>query len=182
MNGENLEDIKRILSDPHIGEYIQNSYHAVLRSFNSDPDFAEAILRDIAEKGKIINTQIKKVTQIFDGNKLFSTKEEPLQSLEQPQELNVSLFGYYPVSSEQIKKPKPPPEPPQKIETEDSTTMNIRNQLQKNVFSKPQERILQTKFPEICTEQCEFLRQCPYGNRRNFGKPCVKRQELYQNR
>jgi hypothetical protein len=181
MNGENLNDFKRILHDPHIGEYIQNSYYAVLRSLNDDPDFAKAVLRDIAEKGNVVNRQIKKITQIFDGNKLFSTKEEPLQSLEPPQEVNVSLFGYYPVSSEQIKKPDKPPPPP-KIETEEGITMNIREQLNKNVFSKPQERILETKFPEICDPSCPQARHCGYANAKNYGKPCLKRQEIYQNR
>jgi hypothetical protein len=173
MNGENLEDIKRILSDPHIAEYIQNSYRAVLRSFNSDPDFAEAILRDIAEKGKIVNREIKKITKVYDGNKLYSVKEEKIESLEEPQTKQISVFNEnWQVSADKIKKPKPP----------EPTHKGYDERLEIRVKAKLQERQLKPQYPEICTPECPQARQCPYANSKNYGKPCVKRAELYKNK
>jgi hypothetical protein len=149
-----------------------------------DEQYKEILVKEVLryiEPEKSEKT-FKKVVRIYDGNLVYSEKTEELKSLEETQTKQVSLFNEnWQIPSENVRKP-PKPEPPPKIETEEGITMNIREHLNKNVFSKPQERILQTKFPEICMEQCEFLRQCPYGNRRNFGKPCVKRQELYQNR
>jgi len=172
MDGENLKEIERILHDPHIGEYIQNSYHAVLRSLNSDRDFAEAVLRDIAEKGKIVNREIKKITKVYDGNLLFSTKEEKLQTLEPAEYVNVSLFGDWQVSADKIKKPKPP----------EPTHKGYDERLEIRVKAKLQERQLKPQYPEICTPECPQARQCPYANSKNYGKPCVKRAELYKNK
>jgi hypothetical protein len=182
MNGENLKEVERILHDPHIGEYIQNSYHAVLRSFNNDPDpdFAEAILRDITEKGKIINRQIKKVTKIYDGNLVYSEKTEELKSLEEPQTKQISLFNEnWQIPSENVRKPSKP-QPPPKIETESADILNIRAKLRETL--NPQERQLKPQYPEICTPECPQARQCPYANSKNYGKPCVKRAELYKNK
>jgi hypothetical protein len=175
MNTENLEDVKRILSDPHIGEFVENSYRTVLRSLNSDSDFAEAVLRDIAEKGKTVNREIKKITKVYDGNKLYSVKEEKIESLEEPQTKQISLFNEnWQVSADKIKKPKPPPEPPPKG-YDQRLEMNVRAKLGETL--KPQERQLKPQYPEVCSASCPYFKSCPYGRTSNFGKPCQQKIE-----
>jgi hypothetical protein len=117
--------------------------------------------------------QPKKKTIVYDGTKLYSVKEEPLQSLEPPQELNVSLFGYYPVSSEQIKKPKPPPEPPKGYDNR--LEMKVKAKLGETL--NPQERQLRPQYPAVCNISCPYFKSCPYGRSSNFGKPCQQKIE-----
>jgi hypothetical protein len=136
-----------------------------------DPQYQEILVKEVLRYIEP-EEKIKRITRVYDGDKLYSVKEEQLKSLEQPEHVNVSLFGDWHVSSDRIKKPNPAPSEPPKLETEEPTTMNIRRGLA--------ETHRKTTYPEICDETCPH-RTCPYYKFENFGKKCLQ-QPTEQNR
>jgi hypothetical protein len=88
--------------------------------------------------------QPKKKTITYDGNLIYSVKEEKVENLEPPEHVNISLFGDWQVSADRINKPTPPPEPP-KLETEEPHVLNIRAKLGETL--NPQERQLRPQYP-----------------------------------
>jgi hypothetical protein len=146
-----------------------------------DEQYKETLVKEVLRylESEQSEKPIKKVTRIYDGNLVYSEKTEELKSLE-PEFVQISLFNQnYQIPADNIRKPIKTEEP-KPLNIPDPQTTKIREKLEETM--KPQKRILEPKFPEICTPNCEFVRQCPYGNSRNFGKPCVKRAELYKNK
>jgi hypothetical protein len=126
-----------------------------------DEQYKETLVKEVLRylEPEQSEKTIRKVTRIYDGDKLYSTKEEQPKSLEEPEPVNISLFGDWQVSSDRIKKPKPP-EPTHKGHDE---------RLEIRVKAKLQER----QYPEICDETCPH-RTCPYYKFENFGKKCLQ--------
>jgi hypothetical protein len=98
---ENLEDSDKI--------YFANTTKFIQRCLdNGDVEDAEIYVNDVKRFFKPNEATIKKITKVYDDEKLYSVKEEKVENLEPPEHVNISLFGDWHVSSDRIKKPKPP--------------------------------------------------------------------------